>query len=164
MSAVWRNSAGGLRLISRPSYEINIQRSVNVIRTIASKYGAAEYKNTLTMLQLLNEPKLSEGAELQEATKRYYRDAYAAARYPWSSGSNRGDKTHLVIVLHNGFMNMDWWNGFDIGDGGEDDEWWLDDHYYQSFDQKYYWISAEEHLRVSIPVPSIFRNIRAALG
>ena len=121
----------------------NVKRSVDVIRNLAGKYGAKPYSDTVTMIQLLNEPTLWLGDGIQSVTKQYYLDAYEAARRPW--GTDKGE-TSLIIVFHDGFQRMDWWNGYMNGFK----DVWIDDHYYQAFVNKYFDITAEEHLRVNL--------------
>ena len=98
------------------------------------------------MFELLNEPTLWYGEEIQNVTKQFYLDAYDVARRPW--GSEAGNKTNWIIVFHDGFQRMNWWDNYMIGDQYE--KVWIDDHYYQAFDERYMGISAEEHLRVSL--------------
>jgi len=97
------------------------------------------------MFELLNEPTLWLGAEIQTATKQFYLDAYGVARRPW--GDNAGNKTNWIVVFHDGFQRMDWWKDYMGGNAYE--KVWIDDHYYQAFGQQFRGISAEEHLRVS---------------
>lgn len=121
-----------------------MKRSVDVVKLLAAKYGSAPYNDTVTMLELLNEPTLWLSKDIKSVTKQYYIDAYQAARRPWGAD---GDETSLIIVFHDGFQEMKWWDGF-MENGFENV--WIDDHYYQAFSQKFFGISAEEHLRVSL--------------
>lgn len=122
-----------------------VKRSVDIVRTISTRYGTPQYSDVVTMIELLNEPTLFLNDDIKAVTKQYYLDAYEAARRPWGSAS--GNKTDWIVVFHDGFQPMSWWSDYMVGDGYE--KIWIDDHYYQAFDQKYFDISAEQHIRVS---------------
>lgn len=139
-------SLHGVCSSSRHKDPVNVQRSVDVIRTISLTYGGSEYADVVTMLQLLNEPKLfADDEDLKTVTKQYYLDAYEAARRPWIGYPE--SETDWIIVLHDGFLPLSFWTDYMVGDGFRDI--WTDSHEYQAFGEEYYNISAEEHLRVS---------------
>jgi glucan 1,3-beta-glucosidase len=114
---------------ARPHDPVYVDRTVEVIRTLAAKYGSPPYSDTVTMIELLNEPAISVSDEMAKVTKQYYLDAYEAARWPW--GREAGNQTDLIIVFHDGFRELMYWDGFLTGD--EFEKVWIDDHYYQVF-------------------------------
>lgn len=122
----------------------NVKRTVDVIQRISAQYGQPEYSDTVTMLQLLNEPTLWISDEIKTVTKQFYVDAYEVARRPW--GTDAGNETDWIIVFHDGWQAMRWWG--DTMQGDQYEKVWLDHHYYQAFEADDFGISAEEHLRV----------------
>lgn len=129
---------------ARPHDPVYVDRTVEVIRTLAAKYGSPPYSDTVTMIELLNEPAISVSDEMAKVTKQYYLDAYEAARWPW--GREAGNQTDLIIVFHDGFRELMYWDGFLTGDGFE--KVWIDDHYYQVFGVRDGNVTAEQHIRV----------------
>lgn len=87
-SANWPNDAN------------NAARAVNVISTIAARF--AKYQDTVTSIELLNEPAGFLGGNMMDYTKKYYQDAGWAARQKYFN---------TAIMYHDGFMGLQYWNG-----------------------------------------------------
>ncbi|KAI9760217.1 MAG: basic helix-loop-helix protein [Chaenotheca gracillima] len=79
----------------------NIERTISVLTTMARKYGAREYADTVVALELVNEP-ISWGDNDFGTTQQFARDAYAAVR---AAATN----PDLLIVMHDAFQGPEAW-------------------------------------------------------
>lgn len=80
----------------RDKQQSNIDRTLAIIRTMATEFSQAKWADTIIALELLNEPKGVDMAKL----KKFYQDAYHEIR-------SRGN---LAVVLSDSFMGVGNWN------------------------------------------------------
>ncbi|KAI9746475.1 MAG: hypothetical protein M1818_000188 [Claussenomyces sp. TS43310] len=73
----------------------NLQRSISVLKTIATKYGALEYSDVVVGIEMVNEP-ISWDNNVFSVSQNWAQEAYAAVKT--ASASEK-----LVIVMHDGF-------------------------------------------------------------
>lgn len=79
----------------------NMQRSISVLKQVASKYGSEEYADVVAAIELVNEP-VSWGNNDPDVTKQWVINAYNAVR----ESSTNAD---LQIVTHDAFKNTSFW-------------------------------------------------------
>src|ERR1700710_27251 len=93
----------------------------DVLSALASRY--ANDGDVVTAIEALNEPSVPGGVN-EDGLKQYYYDAWGVAR----SGSQ-----DTTVVLHDGFMPTESWNGFMSESTGV---WYvmMDTHHYEVFD------------------------------
>ncbi|KAJ9476918.1 Glucan 1,3-beta-glucosidase I/II [Pseudozyma hubeiensis] len=103
-----------------PNAQSNIDRSVNVISSIAARY--AKYDGTVTSIELLNEPAGYLGGNMLPAAKQYYNSGYYAARSKFGNAA---------IMIHDAFQDLSYWNGF--MQPPQYEQVLLDTHIYQVF-------------------------------
>ena len=102
----------------------NLQLSISVLQTIASKYGTAEYADVVVGLELTNEP-ISWGNNVFSVTQSWTEQAYAAVKA-------EVENEDLVIVMHDAFEGPLAWTSVAeklIGDGTK--TFGVDTHLYQ---------------------------------
>jgi len=99
-----------------------IQRTLNVLETIQTKYGASSYDDVIAGIELLNEPLTP---ELDLATvKQFERNGY---------GQQRAVSQSRVVVIQDGFQNTDVYNGWLTPSDDNCQNVVLDHHEYQVF-------------------------------
>jgi len=113
----------------------NLQRATNVVRQIARWANASEWRNTVSIIQTLNEPILWEDYNYRlDRLKQYYRMSYDAVREV---------NDLAVVAVHDAFIDLNNWYYF------RDDPhyWWvmLDTHLYQVFGDEYQGLTCEQH-------------------
>ena len=81
----------------------NLQRSIDVLKIMAAKYGAQEYADVVVGLEMTNEP-ISYGNNLFSTTKTWAAEAYAAVKA-------EVENENLVIVMHDAFQTPIAWLG-----------------------------------------------------
>jgi len=97
----------------------NLRRSTEVLRRAAEIANAAEWRDTITIIQLLNEPVIWDDYNYRLSRLReFYRMAYDAIR---------GVNSEIVIAIHDAFIGYDNW-------------------YYLRDDPHYYWVMLDTHL------------------
>ncbi|CAL5867609.1 uncharacterized protein PFLUO_LOCUS1828 [Penicillium psychrofluorescens] len=99
----------------------NVDITREVLATLATRYG--NDADVVTAIEALNEPSVPGGVN-ESGLKQYYYDAWGVAR----SGSQ-----DTTVVLHDGFMPTESWNGFMSESTGV---WYvmMDTHHYEVFD------------------------------
>ncbi|KAH0538242.1 hypothetical protein FGG08_005161 [Glutinoglossum americanum] len=102
----------------------NIQRSINVLKTMATKYGGQQFADTVVALELVNEP-ISWGDNDIDTTKQFAIDAYHAVK---AAATNKD----LMVVMHDAFVGPGSWTGFpaQLNSNGL---FGIDTHLYQVF-------------------------------
>ncbi|QRV98105.1 Cellulase (glycosyl hydrolase family 5 protein) [Ceratobasidium sp. AG-Ba] len=78
----------------------NVNRTLDVIGWWAQQFGGDDYKNVVTMIQLMNEPS-GFYPELLSVLQDYYRRAYTIIR---------DASPNLLIALHDGFQPLSQWS------------------------------------------------------
>jgi glucan 1,3-beta-glucosidase len=76
-----------------------VQQTLNVLKTITSKYAQPKYQDVVVAIELLNEP-LS--PSLNFDVKQFYRDGFFQTR----------DTSDTPVVLHDAFVSPGTWDGF----------------------------------------------------
>jgi glucan 1,3-beta-glucosidase len=108
----------------------NLERSISVLKTMAAKYGAAEYADVVVGLELTNEP-ISYGSNVFSITQSWAQEAYTAIKAVV-------ENENLVIVMHDAFQTPLAW--MDIGEAligdvlsGGKKTFGIDTHLYQLY-------------------------------
>lgn len=114
----------GQRLDNGPQWQKgnNVARTLSVLRTIQTKYGASSYDDIVAGIELLNEP-LTPVLDLN-AVKQFYRDGY---------GQQRGVSQSRVVILQDGFQQVSSYNGFLTPQDNNAQNVAMDHHEYQVF-------------------------------
>jgi glucan 1,3-beta-glucosidase len=117
----------------------NMDKSIDILKTMAKKYGAMEYADVVVGLQMVNEP-ISWGNNNFETTQSWTQKAYSAVK---AEVENEG----LVIVMHDGFQGGTAWTAVatDILDGGAR-TFGVDQHLYQLFTDQYNAMDQSQHI------------------
>ncbi|KAI9826839.1 MAG: exo-1,3-beta-glucanase [Thelocarpon impressellum] len=115
----------------------NFVRSISVLMTMARKYGAQQYADTVVGLELVNEP-ISWGNNNIETTKNF-----AAAAY--TNVMSVLDNKNLMIVMHDAFQGAGSWTEFPArlqsnGNFG------IDSHLYQCFVESDSQLTQQQHI------------------
>lgn len=104
----------------------NLERSISVLKTMATKYGAASYADVVVGLELVNEP-ISYGANHFSTTQSWAQDAYTAVK---AVTQNKD----MVIVMHDAFQGPEPWMDIASGlVGGGKKTFGIDTHLYQLY-------------------------------
>lgn len=84
-------------------------RAKDVISTIAQRFTQPQYTDTVTSIQLLNEPLTSNGDSTARLsfTQSYFQDAYYAVRYAQGSTA-----TSVNVAIHDSFQPLSTWDNF----------------------------------------------------
>ncbi|GAB7365715.1 hypothetical protein MBLNU230_g7053t1 [Neophaeotheca triangularis] len=80
----------------------NLDRSINILETMAQKYGSQEYSDVVYAIELANEP-ISWNENDFKTTKAWAQKAYHAVKIA-STNPN------LMVVMHDGFMGPSQWS------------------------------------------------------
>lgn len=81
--------------------KVNLDRSIEVLKTMATKYGSMAYSDVVYGLQMVNEP-ISWKQSTLEVTQEWTARAYQSVR-------DAAENKDLVIVMHDGFMGPSKW-------------------------------------------------------
>lgn len=101
----------------------NAQRSLNYLRTLAQFVSQDGIKDVVPMLGLLNEMRAS--YDEPAIIGAFYQHAYTVIREATGYGAGNGP----FLVIHDGFIGVDRWNGFMPGA----DRLVMDQHPYKAF-------------------------------
>jgi len=113
----------------------NIQRSINVLTEAARIVNAAEWRDTVTIIQLLNEPVIWDDYNNRlNILKDFYRRAY---------DSIRAVNSAIIIAVHDAFIGYDNW--YYLRDDSHYRDVMLDTHLYQVFGGGWDQISCTVH-------------------
>ncbi|GAC74378.1 hypothetical protein PANT_11c00030 [Moesziomyces antarcticus T-34] len=80
----------------------NVQRTLNVLQTMSREFSQAKYANSVTAIELLNEPVTDQNVVLD-----FYKRGYEVVRYP--NGRNAAESP-LLVVIGDEFMSPAWSN------------------------------------------------------
>ncbi|KAJ6119452.1 hypothetical protein N7523_003732 [Penicillium sp. IBT 18751x] len=99
----------------------NVNLTRVALETLAARYGGDA--DVVTAIEALNEPSIPGGVD-EDGLKQYYYDSWGAAREA---------SQDTTVVLHDGFMPTESWNGFMSESTGV---WYvmMDTHHYEVFD------------------------------
>ena len=115
------------------------------LKQIEQKYATPEMQDVVIAIQFLNEPFLLKLD--QNVVKQFYHDAYYNLR----------DISDTPAILHDGFENPSWLNGFLTKQDNDARNVVLDHHEYQIFDSGLNAMSVDQH--VALACNSVRRNL-----
>ncbi|KIM70272.1 glycoside hydrolase family 5 protein [Scleroderma citrinum Foug A] len=107
------------------SNQANIQRTDNIIKTLASMFVGQE--NVVPAIAPLNEPAGYLGNDVLTAVKQYWLDSYGNIRYPYGT-SQQGNTLELI---HDAFQPLSYWSGWETPPNFQGVA--MDTHIYQMF-------------------------------
>lgn len=118
----------------------HLNRATAVVRQMTRWANTPEWNETVTIIELLNEPILwgDDYNYRLDRLKQYYRMAYDAVRQEGSSA---------VVAVHDAFIDLNNW--YYLRDDSH--YWWvmLDTHLYQVFGDEFKNLTCEEHEKVA---------------
>ncbi|KAL3425867.1 putative exo-beta-1,3-glucanase [Phlyctema vagabunda] len=117
----------------------NLEQSISVLKTMAQKYGAAQYADVVVGLEMVNEP-ISWGSNDFSVTQSWAREAYAAVK-------SVTENENLIIVMHDSFVTPLAWT--DLGGsliGGGSKTFGLDTHLYQLWGETNNAFDQDQHI------------------
>ncbi|CAG7726447.1 unnamed protein product [Allacma fusca] len=116
-------------------HDSNFQLSTRVLGQVAKIFNASEWRNTVTIIQLLNEPVLWDDYNYRlDRLKQFYRMSYDEVRK---------NNDIAVVAVHDAFISSDNW--YYLRD--DPHYFWvmLDIHYYQVFTPEWSDYTCEQH-------------------
>ncbi|KAI9812229.1 MAG: exo-1,3-beta-glucanase [Phylliscum demangeonii] len=117
----------------------NMARALAVLQTMARKYGAVAYADTVIGLQLVNEPAAWGTGSTMPRTRLFAYDGYQAVRAQAANPS-------LLIVMHDAFQGPAFWTDFPAI-LGSDGLFGVDTHQYQCFVPDDSTLDQAQHIR-----------------
>jgi glucan 1,3-beta-glucosidase len=120
-----------------------------VLRKIEEKYASPSMQDVVVAIQVLNEPYLVKLDK--EMVKQFYRDAYYNLR----------QISDTPVMLHDGFLQPSWMNGFLTAQDNNAQNVIVDHHEYQIFDSDLIGMSVEQHANLmcnSVSYPHPYRT------
>ncbi|KAI9821066.1 MAG: exo-1,3-beta-glucanase [Pycnora praestabilis] len=117
-----------------------IQQTLDTIRAISERYATDVSQDTVTAIQLLNEPR-APPIELDGDVGVKLFDYNG-----W--GTVRDSDSATVVCIHDAFQGTEYWQGFMNQDSGVWDVM-LDTHQYQVFTTQLLQLSAQEHVQTA---------------
>jgi glucan 1,3-beta-glucosidase len=113
----------------------NLNLASRVLGEIAKRVNTDEWRSTVTIIQLLNEPVLWDDYNYRlDRLKQFYRQAYDAVR---------AQNTDIVVAVHDAFIGHENWYYL-----REDTHYFwvmLDAHYYQVFGDEWGGMTCDQH-------------------
>ncbi|TFK77419.1 glycoside hydrolase family 5 protein [Pluteus cervinus] len=119
----------------------NVQRSNNIIKTIANMYK--DNPNVVPIIAPLNEPAGFDGSDVLSVVRQYWYDSYGNIRYPY--GSDRESNT--VELIHDAFQPFSYWSGFMPSPSFQGVM--MDTHQYQVFSVGENQMSQQQHIQTA---------------
>ncbi|KAL3461503.1 glycoside hydrolase superfamily [Aspergillus heterothallicus] len=110
----------------------NVDQTVRAFRVLAERY--LHNDGVVTAIEALNEPHIPGGINA-DGLRQYYNDALAEVQE-----TNPG----VILVLHDGFLQTESWNGFLTGENVV-----MDTHHYEVFENGQVAMSIDEHVNSS---------------
>lgn len=115
----------------------NIEQTIEVLKTMAFKYGALKYADTVVGLELVNEPRTRDGLTF-ETIQKFAKDGYHAVK---AAAAN----PNLMVVMHDAFEGPSKWT--DIATQlGPQGAFGIDTHRYQVFRDQDKALNQPEHI------------------
>ncbi|KAI9786852.1 MAG: exo-1,3-beta-glucanase [Geoglossum umbratile] len=116
----------------------NIDRTIAVLKTMATKYGGQQFADTVVGLELVNEP-ISSGGNNIDTTKQFAEDAYKAVT---AAAANQ----NLMVIMHDAFVGPGSWSGFPakLNSNGR---FGIDTHLYQVFSSDDQSLNQAQHIQ-----------------
>ncbi|GAA5897492.1 uncharacterized protein JCM6883_006718 [Sporobolomyces salmoneus] len=99
------DNSGRRGTITWQTSQKNVQRTLNVVTKLSQEFAKSKYRDTVTVIQALNEPAGFEPTgKVLEVYRQFAYDSYGRVRYP--SGSTPSD---VVLSLHDAFQPLSVW-------------------------------------------------------
>lgn len=118
----------------------NQAKSLAVLKTIATKYGAASYAGTVIGIELVNEP-ISGGANTPAGNAEFAKSAYSTVR---AASTNKD----LMIVMHDAFDGPGKWTGWAASEGARGQAG-IDTHMYQTLTAADRALTQDQHIQTA---------------
>lgn len=112
-----------------------IKQTLRVLKTISDQYAQTKYQDVVVGIQLLNEPAMYFDNINQNVVRQFYRDGYGQVR----------DTSDTTVVLHDGFIRPNQWNGFLTPSDNNAQNVAIDHHEYQVFNNDLLKLSPAQH-------------------
>lgn len=128
----------------------NLEKSLDVLKIMAKKYGSKQYADVVIGLQLVNEP-TSWGNNKFDVTKEWTEKAYSAVKAEI-------ENPDLLIVMHDAFQGGVAWESvsssvasFNTAAGAKADvnPFAVDEHLYQLFTDSYNSLNQDQHIEAA---------------
>lgn len=100
-----------------------VKQTLQVLKTISDQYAQPKYQDVIIGIQLLNEPAMYLENISEDITRQFYRDGFGQVR----------DTSDTTVILHDGFIRPNEWNGFLTPSDNNAQNVALDHHEYQIF-------------------------------
>jgi glucan 1,3-beta-glucosidase len=113
----------------------NVQKTLQVLKTISQKYAQTQYQDVVIGIELLNEPALYMAGLSFDTTKQFYRDGFGQVR----------EVSDTPVILHDGFKRPAEWNAFLTPSDANAQNVAIDHHEYQVFDNGLLQMSPLQH-------------------
>lgn len=118
----------------------NQARSLAVLKTMATKYGAASYAGTVIGLEVVNEP-ISWGANTPAGNVAFAKSAYTTVR---AASTNK----ELMIVMHDAFEGPGNWISWAASEGARGQAG-IDTHMYQTLTPADIALTQDQHIETA---------------
>jgi glucan 1,3-beta-glucosidase len=115
----------------------SLSHTLAALSVIQQKYATSDMQDVVVAIQFLNEPFLLKLDP--EMVKQFYRDAYYSLR----------DVSNTPAMLHDGFENPSWLNGFLTTQDNDAHNVIVDHHEYQIFDSGLVALSIDQHVALT---------------
>jgi len=120
------------------SNSTNVQRTDNIIKTIASMF--ATQSDVVSIIAPLNEPAGFDGDAVLSVVRQYWFDSYGNIRFPFGTSQ----ESNTVVLLHDAFQPLSYWDGFETAPNWQGVA--MDTHIYQMFSQDEVERTDQEHI------------------
>ncbi|KAI6120651.1 glycoside hydrolase family 5 protein [Pisolithus croceorrhizus] len=132
------------------SNQTNIQRTDDVIKTIASMFAGQE--NVVPVIAPLNEPAGYIGSSMMDPLQQYYLDSYGNIRYPYGTSQ----QSNTVEMIHDAFQPLSYWNGWETPPNFQGVM--MDTHIYQVFSDADVAMTEQQHISAACQMQSTLSN------
>ncbi|CAD6577712.1 MAG: hypothetical protein CYPHOPRED_000306 [Cyphobasidiales sp. Tagirdzhanova-0007] len=104
-----KQAVSSLGSVGWQTSSVNIQRTRDALVQITNDFAInPTYSDTVTSIELLNEPAGYVGSDFLATTKQFYYDGYGQSRYPYGNST----QSSTLITIHDAFQPWYYWSGF----------------------------------------------------
>ncbi|KAJ9119310.1 hypothetical protein QFC24_005781 [Naganishia onofrii] len=100
-----QDNSGLSNIVSFQANQTNFDRAVAAVRNLTEEFSKEIYNGTVTTIELMNEPRISDANFTMSQLKAYYSAAGQTVRQ-YSNGAMR-------VLMHDAFWGPGYWAGFD---------------------------------------------------
>ncbi|GHJ89429.1 hypothetical protein NliqN6_5831 [Naganishia liquefaciens] len=100
-----QDNSGLSNIVSFQANQTNFDRTLSAIRNLTEEFSRDIYNGTVTTIELMNEPRISDANFTMSELKAYYSAASRVVR-----DSSQGA---LRVLIHDAFWGPGYWSGFD---------------------------------------------------